>query len=612
MDGRGKIIAQRPDVMIEREILRKYDIVSKLPGNEVMPWEEHFRLFVTHVLGRQDWDHKWHWNPYSEKILRHIREEKLLAVSGHASSGKSAFFSMYAICLFWIFPESTKVLVTSTSLKDSRNRVWGEIERMWNESVRYFTSLYAFLKLPPILPGKLVHSAGKITGIDAQGKTNDLVGIALLAGGEGSDGASTLIGFKSPNLLLLADELPMLTHQLYAATSNLMSNSGFKMVASGNFASCFDPMGVFSEPVDGWASITEDDYEWRTKNGGLCIRFDGSRSPNLLAGKVLYPGLLAQTEYDDIVARNPVRSPGYYRMIKSFPCPVGATSALYSEPEFNANLCQHTVNQWLDKPHKLAFLDPAFSKGGDAAAASFGLLGVAQMNGVNKLVLEKTETIDLMQRVNARHQTKDVNQQLAELYVEECVKRGVAVEDRGVDATGGGDPFASLLATIQGHGGQLVSFSGAASDAVVSAIDKRKGNERFANKVSELWGIGREFVAAGQIRGLDPETMRQLCMRTFMEGTGKAGKRLLVESKVDMKKRTDGRSPDRADSWVGLIEVARRRYKFTAASKAATIQKPTGPARPWWEPAPQKKSGFRDDDGVNDFGFAGKGSGWGE
>ncbi len=519
---------------------------------------------------------------------------------------------MYAVCMFLIFPENTKVFVTSTTLKDSRNRVWGEIERMWNEAERCMISLYTALKLPVQLPGKLVHSAGKITGIDSRGKTNDLSGIALLAGEEGSGGDSTLIGFKSPNLLLLADELPMLSHKLYAATSNLMSNKGFKMVASGNFGSCFDPMGVFSEPKDGWNSVTESDFEWRTKKGGLCIRFDGAKSPNIVAGKVVYPGLLAQLEYDSIVADNPVGSPGYYRMIKSFPCPTGAVSTLYSEPELNANLCQHSVNQWLTVPTPIGFLDPAFSKGGDAAAASFGKVGVAQINGVDKVMLEKTETLDLMKRVNARHAAKDVNEQLADLFIEECEKRGIAVPDRGVDATGGGDPFASILAMKQGHGMQLVSFAGAASEKVVSATDKRTGFERFANKVSELWGIGREFVASGQIRGLDPSTMIELCTRTFTEGTGKAGKRLLVEPKDEMKKRTNGRSPDRADSWVGLIEIARRRHKFVAAARAAVIAKPQGPVRPWFMPPEPPKPTFRDH-GVNDMGWGGgKSSGWGE
>ncbi len=605
----GKLIAQMPDVLIEREILRNYDRALRQPGNEIMAWDEHFKLFVNHVLGRQDWPFRWHWNLYSETILRHVREEKLMAISGHASSGKSAFLSMYAVCMFLLFPENTKVLITSTSLKDSRNRVWGEVERMWNESARYFGSLYSYLKIPPVLPGKLVSSAGKITGLNADGKPNDLVGIALVAGGKGNDDVSNLIGFKAKNLLLLADELPLLTHALYDATSNLMANDGFKMLASGNFSSQFDPMGLFCEPADGWNSVDENTFEWRTRVNGLCIRFDGELSPNVRAGKQVYPGLLTKEGLDDIKARFGPKSPGYYRMVKSFPCPTGATDTIYSEPELTANLCAQGVNQWLYKPTPISFLDPSFSKGGDAAAASFGLIGVAQINGVNRQMLLKTDTLDLMKRVDARHKTKDRNEQLAELYIEECVRRNVAVEDRGVDATGGGDPFSTILAMKMGHGFKLVSFSGAASDMMVSSTDKRKGKDRFFNRVSELWYVGKEFVVGGQIRGLDPATMVEMCERTYTE----RGSKVQVEPKDDMKKRTGGHSPDRADSWVGLIEVARRRHKFTAAARAAKQVRPVGPARPWWEPAPPPKPTFRDQlIGDAGWGAEGNGCGWGE
>lgn len=605
----GKVIVQMPDVLIEREILRNYDVVSKLPGNEIMPWEEHFKLFVNHVLGRQDWPFKWHWNPYSETILRHIRNEKLMAISGHASSGKSAFLSMYAVCMFLIFPENTKVLITSTSLKDSRNRVWGEVERMWNEATRYFGSLYTYLKLPPSMPGKLVSSAGKITGLTPEGKANDLVGIALVAGGKGNDDVSSLIGFKAKNLLLLADELPLLTHNLYDATSNLMANDGFKMLASGNFSSQFDPMGLFCEPEEGWNSVDENTFEWRTKVNGFCIRFDGELSPNVRAGRTVYPGLLTQEGLDEIKARFGPKSPGYYRMVKSFPCPTGATDTIYSEPELTKNLCAHGVNQWLVRSTPVAFLDPSFSKGGDAAAASFGLFGVAQINGANRQILLKTDTIDLMKQVDARHKTKDRNEQLAELFIAECEKRNVAVQDRGVDATGGGDPFSTIMAMKMGHGFQLVSFSGAASDMIVSATDKRKGKDRFTNRVSELWYVGKEFVASGQIRGLDAATMVEMCERTYTE----RGSKVCVEPKEDMKKRTGGHSPDRADSWVGLIEICRRRHRFVAAARAAQQVKPVGPPKPWWEPPPPPKPTFRDGL-LTDAGWAGGGkeTAWGD
>lgn len=605
MSTKGDPIAPRPDVFIERDILRNYEARRCIPKNQLKSWEEHFKTFVSLIWDTPNTRYRFTWNPYADRILENIRGHRFLGVSGHASSGKSQFGAIWAIANFLIDPEHTKVLVTSTSLQESRMRIWGVIEKYWTEAENYFTSL----GLGGQMPGKLVTSSGKIVG-NMNGKSDDLIGLSLIAGGKGNDGdASTKIGFKAGKLILVADELPLLTHKLYDAATNLLSNDGFQMLATGNLTSVFDPFGLFTEPENGWSTITEDDMEWRTKIGGYCIRFDGEKSPNVIAGRELYKGLLTQTGLDEIRAKFGERSPGFYRMVKSFPCPTGAIDTIYSEPELVSRLCGKGDTPWLRKPTPLAFLDPSFSKGGDAAAASFGLLGDAQINGVTIQVLEKTETIDLMMRVEAQHKTKDRNEQLADLYIAECERRGIAIKDRGVDATGGGDPFATILAMKMGHGFQLVSFAGGASDMPVSATDKRKGRDRFGNRVSELWYVGKEFVASGQIRGLDPATMREMCDRTYKE----LGNKVYVEPKSDMKKRTNGRSPDRADSWVGLIEVARRNYRFTAAAKAKVQPPPRAKASDWFsEFETPKRPDFREQFVVGGGFHSQQQSSWGE
>jgi hypothetical protein len=598
-DQRGNPQLPMFDARIEIEILRDYDKWARVAGVELMSWEDHFKAFVTLIWARPEVAYKFTWNPYAEEILRQCRQHKFLGVSGHASSGKSQFGAIWAIANFIIDPKKTKVLVTSTSLQESRMRIWGVIEKYWGEAETYFKHFGG-------LPGKLVSSSGKIVGL-TNGKQDDLVGIALIAGGKGNDGESSKIGFKAGKLILIADELPLLTHKIYDAATNLLANDGFQMIGTGNLTSVFDPFGLFTEPERGWDSVNEDMPGWTTKVGGYCIRFDGERSPNVIAQQTLYPGILTQEGLAAIREKWGSRSPGYYRMVKSFPCPTGAIDTIYSEPELTKNLCSHTGTPWLQRPVPIAFLDPAFSKGGDAAAASFALLGPAQIGGHTITVLEKTDTIDLMRLVNARHPTKDRNEQLADLFIAECDKRNVAVPDRGLDATGGGDPFATILAMKMGQGFQLISFAGAASDMIVSATDKRKGKDRFANRVSELWYVGKEFVASGQIRGLDPATMLEMCARTYSE----RGSKVLVEPKDDMKKRTSGRSPDRADSWVGLIEIARRRHKFLAAAKSARIPSAKPSEHNWFDDPKPKKIGFRDDF-AGDFNFSGKNSGWGD
>lgn len=604
LDQKGRPVALSPDWLIEALILKNYDTYVAKKNVEVMPWEEHFMEFVKAIWGRKECGYKFIWNPYAKRMLEGARKHKFLGVSGHASSGKSQFLAIWVISKFLIDPANTKALVTSTSLQDSRGRVWGVIEKYWEEA-------RVFLEQWGPLPGKLVSSSGKIVGT-LTGKADDLVGIALVAGGKGNDGeASTKIGFKaSGSLILAADELPLLTHKLYDSATNLLANKGFQMIGTGNLTSIFDPFGLFVEPEGGWDSVTEDDYEWKTKVGGYCIRFDGEQSPNVKAKQMIYPGILDTQELSEIKERYGLRSPGYYRMIKSFPCPTGNIDSIYTEPELNHNMVAKSGSPWLDRPIPLAFLDPSFSQGGDRAAAAFGLLGYVQhpVTRQQVQVLEKTATLDLMKDVNARHPDKDRNEQLAELFIKECDKREVAVHDRGADITGGGDPFSTILTMKMGAGMTGVSFAGAASDMRISATDKRTGKDRFANRVSELWFIGKEFISSEQIKGLDPTTMLEMCARTYKE----IGSRVLVEKKLDMKKRTNGRSPDFADAWVGLIEVARRRYGFTPSARAKQLPpKSAAPSNPYafmFAPAVPERQTMRDQ-AVSSFSGS---SSWGE
>jgi hypothetical protein len=608
----GQPVAKCPDVFIEQYCLKSYDDLKKQhPDNILMTWEEHFERFVELIWDNKECGYKFTWNPYAKRMLREVRNHRFLGVSGHASSGKSQFGAIWGLANFLISPTDTRVLVTSTSLQEAKLRIWGVIERYWDEAEKYFARVSTSLNSPPSMPGKLVASSGKITGF-LNGKSNDLVGLTLIAGGKGNDGdASTKIGFKSQGkLILVADELPLLTHKLYGATSNLLSVDGFQMIATGNFTSSFDPFGMFVEPEEGWSTITEDMYEWKTRIGGYCIRFDGEQSPNVVAKKVLYPGLLTEAGLQEIKERHGEKSPDFYRQVKSFPCPTGQENMIYSEPELIGNFADHCGDTpWLRRPTPLAFLDPSFSTGGDAAAATFALLGDAQVAGKTITILEKVATIDLMMKVNARSKDYDRNEQLADLFNQECNLRGVAIEDRGVDATGGGDPFATLLAIKMGRGFQLVHFGGAASDKPVSSTDTRPGTDRFVNKVSELWYVGKEFVLSGQIRGLDPETILELINRTYKS----IGKRIQVEPKDKMKERTSGRSPDRADSWVGVLEVARRRYKFMAAARAAVRPVKQETPDDWFEtPKEQKGQKFRDFFST-DVGFHDQGNfAWGE
>jgi len=597
-DVKGNPVGPKPDWQIEIEVLRLYDSLKAQGAAGMMPWEEHFKRLVTIIWGRPECTYKFTWNPIADKCVKAARQWKFLGLAGHASSGKSQVGAIWAIVHFLLDPEHTKVFITSTTLEESRMRIWGVIEKYWEELVKFMG--------PFGVPGKMVSSRGKIRYNTADEKS-ELSGLALIAGGKGQDSeASTKIGFKAKKVILIGDELPLLTHKLYeAAKGNLFSNPDFQFIGIGNLTSIFDPFGIFTEPKDGWDSITEEMPGWETKLG-YCLRFDGEKSPNVLAGKELYPGLLTLEKvmaYREMLGE---KSAEYYRMVKSFPSPTGLVGSIYEAAELTASMAARPVNNWLEAPTPIAFLDPAFSHGGDEASARFAKVGTVNDNGKIKKVVESTDVMNLLLRVDAKHKTKDRNEQLADLFIEECEKRGVAIPDRGIDSTGGGDPFSTILAMKMGQGFQMIGFGGAPSDKPVSSTDRRTGKERFVNRVSELWYVGKELNKDGQLKGLDAATMMEMCARTYEEQGGK----VRVEEKKKMKERTNGRSPDKADSWMGVIEIARRRHGLSSSARSAAKVKPVNPFggefSDMFDWAKKKKPMVKDEEPVM------MGGGWGD
>ena len=562
------------EVWIEKYILGNYDQVKGMKGATLNPWTWHFRRFISLMLDRDEVNprYRFQWNPYAMRMLEASYENNFLAVAGHASCSKSEFFAVYAIARFLIgakfpdakeaSPEFVKVFITSTSLDESRGRIWGVVEGYWDVICNFFGG-------EQYMHAKLVSSAGKIVRVEPGGRQNQLSGIALVAGGKGHDkDASTKIGFKNRCVIFIADELPLLTHSLYdTAITNLQSNEYLQFIGIGNPTSAFDPFGVFMEPKEGWASVDETFDGWETKRG-YCIRFDGEKCPNVVAGREIWKGLLKWEIITEWKKDKGEKSPEFYRMARGFLSPDGDTNAIYTSAEITGSGSQMKVSTWLSPATTIAFLDPAFSHGGDEADMCIAKVGdyYAATHQRNVKGIELVEVVNLMAQVDASDKTVDRNQQLVNLYHAECAKRGIKVEDRGVDSTGAGDPFSTLMAITMGRGFQMVSFAGAPSDKTVGTTNARSGKDRFANKVSELWYVGKDFIKAGQVRGLDPETCIQMCARMYKLVDRE---KVEVESKRLMKQRTNGRSPDRADAFFGCIEIARRRHGLTSLVRAA-------------------------------------------
>jgi len=499
-------------------------------------------------------------NPWSEKMVEESCRWQYLAVSGPASASKTETYALWSIVNFLAAPQTTMVLVTSTSLKDSRKRIWGAIMDLWQ---------HASVKLW----GKPVDSLGIIRCDLGDGKVNHRAGLALIAGDARKEKESIgkLIGIKNQRVFLIGDELPELSPALVeAGASNLSQNPFFQFIGIGNPNSIFDPHGALSKPKAGWKSISVRDTEWETELG-YAIRFDSELSPNILEGRDTYPFLPTLKKIEMAKKQNGENSLAYWRMCRAFWCPEGSSEGIYTEVDLAATEADSSKVQWASTPEPYAGLDLGFTSDGDATRAQFGLLGMSREGLVTLLY---TDNILLAEDKDSKTPR---NQQIARKYRDECVRRGVTPSHAGYDQTGAGQAFGDILSEAWSSDVKGVYFGGGPSEYEVG-LDRVPATTRYVDRVSELWDVGSDYLRGGQLKGISSELAIEMTSRR--RGTVKRGDSVLikVEAKKEVRKRT-GKSPDLADAAFILLDVCRTVGKF----KPATAQVRSNTQRKKWK-----------------------------
>lgn len=496
------------------------------------------------------------WHPWAERGARVLCEWKYPALLGCASSSKTELAGVWGLVNWMADPMNTLVLVTSTSLKDARRRIWGSI-------VERFNAL-------PWLPGKLVDSEGIIRTVGDDGKLSDRCGIALLAGDrtKAKEAVSRMIGLKALRVFLIADELPDLSPAIKeAALGNLASNPEFQFVGLGNFSSIYDPLGDFAEPKNGWDSITVNDDEWETKLG-YCIRFDGLKSPNILCGETRWPYLYNSKTLAGHKRDYGENTAGFWRFCRSFLAPVGIEDTIYSEADLLMGKVFDTQVVWVRDPVGVAGFDPSYSAGGDRSVAVTGLFGWAY--GPNQKPLP-TVLINGVYVLHEDASQKNVprSHQIARQFLQLLRTLGIRVENAGMDVTSGGTVLADIVDNESGKFVHRTQFGGYASNLPVSgevdAGDKKiLAKDKYHNRVTELWFGGRDLVTNQQIKGITKDMGREMKSRRFIH----VNRRIKVEEKSDMKARL-GYSPDIWDAGCVLLDVCRRLGLVTVQVDAA-------------------------------------------
>jgi len=470
------------------------------------------------------------WNDWSEMCLWAWTDYNEIGTTGCAAAGKTFTFTMLSLVEYLAKPHATRLALTSTTVPSLRGRIWAEVMNFAQPCV-------------PLFGLNVVDSATKIQFK----KGDDRNAVIALAVDSGSveQAVGKLQGVHPERMVIIVDEAAQTQPAIFSARANLqVGTSLYRFVAIANASSQFDAHGQFCQPKNGWSTISVEDEHWETKTG-ICLHFDGLKSPNIKAGKTLFPKLFAQENVDTIRKNHGENSLEWHSYVRGFWPPSGVRNTVLDAATIQEGKAQENVIWQGGDIVTIAALDPAFTSGGDDCMLRIGKIGTA-VDGEKALLSVEKIKIQLEDSISS-----PLFYQVADKTIDQLIRHGVRPECFGLDSTGAGAGIADIISQRWKSGFKRVSFAGAATDDVVSVEDDRPANKVYGNRVSQLWGQVAKLVQSGRVRGLDDETAQQFCTRTYQL----RNERIVVESKIDMKKRTNGQSPDAADAFAILCDV---------------------------------------------------------
>lgn len=478
------------------------------------------------------------WNPWLEKQIQSLCENQWLVWSGCGASGKTYAAALYSMIYFLAAPLHTSIILTSTTAKMIRKRAWPVIQELHRTCKGGY-------------PAHMVDSKTTLQAVRGDDK-HAIFAIPVLDGAT-SKAVANIQGIRSARTMVIVDEATDTPEAAFEACSNLQKGtSEFKLLAIGNPHSKFDQHGRFATPKNGWSSVSIEDEEWETERG-LCVRFDGMKSPNMLAGKTKYDFLINEDQVRQAQKYDGEDSPKFWKYTRGMWAPEGVCKTVLSESLVEKYRAM-TPAPFVRSSKMIAGLDPAFG-GGDRCVLQLGRYGDFE-SGKLGIVLDSNRIIDI-----DAQSSDPVHFQIADQVRRICEEHKVRPENLAIDATGEGGGLCDILAKTWSPAIQRVEFGGRASERPVSPEDHRKSCDVYANKVTELWFSVRQWVINEQLRGMPSDVVVEFCSRMFDD----AKRMTIIERKVDMKART-GKSPDLADAVALVVEMARRLGGYATAT----------------------------------------------
>lgn len=542
----------------------KYDckaFAERLPITTGVPVRRELLKRITDII----FPRRLEWHLWTQRIMGTLcdyseignRAYVLAGFPGCSSSGKTYNVTNFAVAWWLCAPSESSVILISTSKGSLRRRAWAEVTR-------------AYTEIPGDRLGNFVDSR-TMWQWDAGDDKHAIFGKAVEEGPT-LKVADDIKGIHTKRQMVVIDEATSVPAAIYEACANLHSYPDeFILVLIGNPLNRLDQFGRFCEPDGGWLSVTVDTGEWDAKPqeniAGIkprIVTFDAEKSPNLIEGKIVSRHLPKKEEIEaSKKASGGGNTPLYWQNKRGFWPPEGINKTVFSESGLivaDAYGRQKFTGRWFQI---LGSFDPA--RTGDRAALRFAKLGeiVGGKWGI-QLMPAKVIPINVQSKNPIAFQLCEQCKREAEKIEHEGQTYSCQPENFILDDTGDGG-LGDIFHRMWSPNIHRVKFSWAASEDPCSLEDPRPAKEVWRNKRAEMWFRTRNSVDAGQFKGLDAETAKELVNMEFDDSKTKIVLMEKLEYKVEF-----GYSPDFADCAVMINELARiKGFKLAAMGKTA-------------------------------------------
>lgn len=486
------------------------------------------------------------WQEWSELSVWAWCNYRIITTIGHTRSSKTFTFGHCALLDYLADPSHTATTLTTTKFDALKTRLWGDFKIAIETAVQRDAILDTFKVTDTVnfLNFGLRPRDGSIV--------DDRFSVQGLATDAADTAAGKIRGQHANRRRIIGDEAQDIADAIYRALLNADSATDFIGALLSNPVERESEFGRWCEPEAGWQSVTENDKFWETtKRNGVCLHFNALLSPNIKAGRTVFP-FLATQDYIDSVAKNAgTNSLEWYMYVLGMFPPDGVVAKVWPSSSIDgAN--QSAAFDYTPEP--VAALDPAFDY--DNCVLILGKLGRLR-DGSPCCVAETSVTIKTT--VGRDQQPKEY--QIAREVMRVCKEAGVKPENFIQDETGNGRGVLAILRMEWSSKVQGLCYGGEATDRPLRVNDDLPAKEQVRYNVSEIWFRASFLAAAGHLRGLRnlaKETAEDLSSRRYVVRQVGDRKLMVVESKDDMRTRL-GRSPDFGDAFCQLAELMVRK-----------------------------------------------------